>query len=188
MQFPSLNGARFAKFAFTLAVVIVLNLFYVYAVGLVYEEPKYETFCLQKQVMVVPQTKDECVAEGGQWTEDPYLQKPTPRPVIENAPVVPGYCNVQFTCSRNYDDTRKVYERNFFIALVILGVATLLGSFALSAYGTLMAGLSFGGVMTLVVASIRYWSNMDDYLRVIVLGIALAALIYVGARWFKDRE
>lgn len=188
VQFPSLNGARFAKFSFIIAVIIVLNLFYVYAVGLVYDEPKYETFCPQKQVTIVPQTQEACVAEGGAWTEDPYYGKPVPRAVVENAPVVSGYCNLDFTCSQNFEAVRKVYERNFFVALVVLGVATLLGSFALSAYGTLMTGLSFGGVMTLIVASIRYWGEMNDWLRVVVLGVALATLLYVGAKWFKDRE
>ena len=43
-------------------------------------------------------------------------------------------------------------------------------------------GLSLGGVLSFVIGTIGYWSDLSDVLRVVVLGIALVALIYLGIK------
>src|SRR3989338_10331839 len=188
MDIPNLAKSRFLKWVLVVAIVIVLNLFFVFSVELVYKSPDYENFCPQEQVHVVPETKDECITVGGQWVEGNFIQKGLPRPAsLEPATIQeekPGYCNEYFTCSQSFSDAQKVYERNFFVALVILGTITLIGGMLLRIFEVVSASFGAGGVLTLVIASVRYWSDMNDYLRVIVLGIALAALIFVGIKWF----
>lgn len=188
MDIPSLAKSRFLKWVLIAAIIIVLNLFFVFSVQLVYKSPTYEQFCPQEQVHIVPEIKDECVAIGGQWNEGNFIQKGLPQPARLEPPVIKeerqGYCNESFTCSKNFDDARKMHERNFFVALVALGTATLIAGLLLRMFEVVAASFSAGGVLTLIIASVRYWSEMDEYLRVIVLGIALAALIFVGVRWF----
>ena len=68
---------------------------------------------------------------------------------------------------------------------MILGVASLVAGIFISAT-SVSIGLSLGGVLSLIIGSIRYWSDMDDILRVIMLGVALLALIWVGIKKLKD--
>jgi len=152
--------------------------------------PKYENFCEEKQVQIIPETQDECVAVGGRWTEDRYIQKDLPRPEEVSIPVIEtqrkGWCDPDYTCREEFSAANTTYNRDVFIILVIVGVAMIIGSLFIAAYDAVSLGVSLAGVLSLVIGTVRYWSDMDEYLRVIVLGIALAALIWVGVKRFKD--
>jgi hypothetical protein len=41
-------------------------------------------------------------------------------------------------------------------------------------------------VLALIIGSIRYWSDMDDILRVALLGIALGSLLGIAWKKFRD--
>ncbi|MBI4118575.1 MAG: hypothetical protein HY455_03515 [Parcubacteria group bacterium] len=186
-----LKPHAFLKWGLVAATVIVLDLFFVFGVQLVYETPEYTNFCKQEQVRIVPQKKDECVAVGGQWVDDQFLQKGFPRGYTEPAPIEvlkEGYCDPEFTCRKEFEDAHQLYNRNSFIVLVILGTVALLGSFFLRMYEIVSIGFGLGGILTYIVASMRYWADMPDYLRVGILGLALAALVYAGIRWFGKKE
>ena len=178
------------KWALVFGIIIVLNLFFAYSIKLFYGKPLYTDFCTEKQVRIIPENKDECVAIGGQWTEDKYIQRELPNPGKVSIPVIEterkGYCDPDYTCRKSYEDANKLYERNVFIIWVALGVLLILGSFFLSGYEAVALGFSLGGVLSLIIGTVQFWSNMDDYLRVIVLGIALAALVWMGIKKFKD--
>jgi predicted membrane metal-binding protein len=79
-----------------------------------------------------------------------------------------------------------VYNRNVFVTLVILGVLSLVAGFFIRKSASVSLGLSLGGVLALVVASVRYWSDMNDYLRVAVLAVALVILVILGIKKIKD--
>ena len=48
------------------------------------------------------------------------------------------------------------------------------------------AGLSYGGVVTLVVASMQYWGEASDYVRLAIATVALLILLFLGWRRFRD--
>jgi len=169
------------KWSLIIGIVIVINLFFNYVISLVYNEPKFENFCKQEQVINAVTTKEACVAQGGQWDEN-YYGKPVS--VGETLPA--GYCNLQFTCSTEYQDVMKIYERNVFITLVTLGIILVAGSFTLSFNWILSVSSSMGGILSIIIASIRYWEQADNWLRVIILFAALVALIFFAVRKFKD--
>ncbi len=173
------------KWALVLSIVVVMNLFFNFAIATVYNAPEYEDFCgkNKEQVIVNPQNQTQCVKEGGQWTAN--SEKPQISPNGET--IASGWCDVNFTCQKNWDTARELYDRNVFVALVILGLAAMaVGMFVTSTGSAVSLGLSLGGLLSFVVASMRYWSAMDDYLRVVILGLALVALIIVGVKKFKD--
>ncbi len=90
--------------------------------------------------------------------------------------------------SKNYDAAQKTYDRNVFITLVILGaLCVALGSF-LSVNAAISIALSLAGVLSFVVASMRYWGSADDLIKVIILAIALAILIWVAVKKFKNQS
>jgi hypothetical protein len=168
------------KWSLIVGIVIVINLFFNYAISLVYEAPQYDNYCKPTQVIEAVTTKEACVAQGGQWDAN-YYGKPT-----SPAEIVPaGYCNLQFTCNNEFEAARKIYERNVFVTLVILGIILIAGSFALAFNWILSVSASMAGILSVIIASIRYWSEADNWLRVIILFIALCALIYFAVRKFK---
>ncbi|HJN62965.1 MAG TPA: hypothetical protein QGH03_01905 [Candidatus Paceibacterota bacterium] len=177
------------KWILVLGIIVVLNLFFSFAIKLVYDSPEYTDFCTEEQVRVQPDTEEGCIDEGGQWSEkDPYLMRGpelmTGGPELTEGEAT-GYCDTDFTCRQEFDDKRSVYNKNVFVVLVILGVASLVAGIFISAT-SVSIGLSLGGVLSLIIGSIRYWSDMDDILRVIMLGVALLALIWVGIKKLKD--
>lgn len=176
------NQNRISKWSVIIGIVIVLNLFFNYTLGLVYDEPEYDNFCKVEQVVTMPDNQDECVADGGQWTENAYYGKPTQVGVIEPK----GYCDMQYTCRQEFDAAYKDYGRTVFVILVVLGALSVLGGNLFKGNGVISSGLSMAGVLSFIVASMRYWSSADDIFRVIILAIALAILFWVAYKRFKN--
>jgi len=185
--------SKVLKWLLILGIVIVLNLFFVYGIKVFYNAPAFENFCPVSQVTQTPSTEAECVTVGGGWTNYSAPAQPTPVPLqlsSKTSPVIAtepaGYCDVNFTCQKNFTTANDVYNRNVFVALVILGVISLIAGFFIRRSAAVSLGLSLGGVLALVVASVRYWSDMNDYLRLGVLAVALVLLVYLGIKKVKE--
>ena len=178
--------ARFVKWALIVAIVVVLNLFLNYAISLVYKTPTFDGFC---PASITNQTYTDagmCTKAGGQWTET-TMPVPTDKSGVSNPVTVSGYCNATYSCSQNFDKAQSVYNRNVFIVLVILGIAAIaFGAYMTHLSSVVSLGFSFGGVLALLIGSIRYWSDMQDVLRVVVLAVALAALVWIGIKKIKE--
>lgn len=171
------------KWALILGIAIVVNLFLTYLVQVVYNEPLYTDFCPERQIERAIETETECLSVGGQWSENIEAKLPHQA----GTPLQPaGYCNEDFVCGNQFEEVSKVYNRNVFVVFVIAGILLLAGSVFLSGVEAVSLGLSFGGVLALIIGSMRYWSDMDDILRVIILGLALAALIGIAYKKFRD--
>ena len=178
---------NFLKWALVLSIVIVLNLLFTYSIHLAYPRPDFQKFCPMEQVVEQPRTKEACLLKGGSWTENVYYSdraystpsKPVPAP-NSNEPA--GYCDIYFTCNKDFNAANDLYNRNVFIARVILGVVSLAAGFAAARHSAVSLGLSFGGVLSLFIATTGYWSNLGEYWRVLVLAAALAFLIWLGVK------
>jgi len=182
---------RFLKWVLVVGIVVILNLFFASVIRVIYHSPEFTDFCEDKQVVIVPETRDECLEIGGQWVEDRFIQKGLPGRVAEE-PAVPvieteqkGYCNPNYTCGQQFSDASTLYERNVFVAWIVFGVIVLVVSFFLSGAEVISLSFSLGGVLAFIIGSTRYWSYMDEWLRVIILGIALAVLIWLGIKKIK---
>lgn len=174
----------FVKWALVLGIAIVTNLFISYVVQVLYPEPLYNDFCPESQVNKVIETEKACLEVGGQWNEGSMKEVVNQQGVT--LPQVSSYCNVYFTCSKQFDDAHALYNRNVFMVFIVAGILLLLGSVFLIGSETVSLALSFGGILALIVGSVRYWSDMDDILRVVILGVALAGLVYVAWKKFRD--
>ncbi|HRZ30292.1 MAG TPA: hypothetical protein P5274_01325 [Candidatus Paceibacterota bacterium] len=178
------------KWALIIGIVIVLNLFFHFATKLVYDEPKFEDFCQTKQVNIQPEGEKACVEAGGAWNANPN-EKFVPVPVNETGEARPvitgqGYCDTNYTCQKEFETAINLYNRNIFLVLLGLGLLSLIIGFALASNLVISTGLSYGGILSFIIGTVRYWSAMDDYLRVIILGLALVVLIWLGVKKFKD--
>jgi len=169
------------KWSLIVGIVIVINLFINYAISLVYESPKYENYCKQEQVIEAVTSQDVCLAKGGQWNQNTYMD-----PSVVGKTIANGSCDLQYTCRTAYDSASKIYERNIFVILVVVGIALVAGSFALAFNWILSVSASMAGILSIIIASMRYWGEADNWLRVIILFVALCALIYFAVKKFKD--
>ncbi|MDR3519456.1 MAG: hypothetical protein P4L63_01025 [Candidatus Pacebacteria bacterium] len=176
--------SRALKWSLIIGIVIVLNLFFNYALSLAYKSPVFENFCPTVQVNPTVDNQNSCVAQGGQWNGNNTV----PAPQIKGEIVPTGYCNLQFTCQNNYDAAQKAYDRNVFITLVILGALCVAVGTLLKSNLVIGIALSLAGVLSFIIASMRYWGSADDLIKVIILAIALAILFWVAVKKFKNQS
>jgi hypothetical protein len=112
-----------------------------------------------------------------------YYNKPIPGEIQPS-----GYCDIQFACNQNYQEAQKVYDRNIFIALVVLGVLCVVVGNFFKGNMVVSYGLALGGVFSFIIASGRYWGSANDITRVIILAIALGLLFWVAIKKFKNQS
>lgn len=185
---PTQSSSKVLKWSLVIGIVIVLNLFYNYSLSLVFSSPEYNNFCTSQQVNITPQTQNECTAIGGAWTTYPNSVTPPTKPVtIQQVTSPTGYCDPNFTCQKNYQSSQKVYDKNVFISLVALGVITFALALIFKGSEVLSIALSLGAVLDFVIASIRYWGSADNLIKVFILALALAILIYLALKKFGNK-
>jgi hypothetical protein len=171
---------RALKWSIIIGIVIVLNLFFNYSLSLIYKSPEYEAYCPVSQVTPTLDTETQCLTVGGQWNPNTYN---TP---VKGEAIPAGYCNPDFTCQKNYDSAMNVYSRNVFAILIVLGVLSLLiGNFLKSNY-VISQGLALGGVLSFIIASMRYWGRANDTIHVFILALALVLLFWIAYKKFKN--
>ncbi|MDB5194262.1 MAG: protein of unknown function with transrane region [Parcubacteria group bacterium] len=174
---------RVLKWSLIIGIIIVLNLFFNYALSLVYKSPDFLTYCPQTQIVTAPTTQDACVSAGGQWTDNSAYQAKVIPPGTD---IPSGYCDTQFTCQKNYQKANDTYSRNIFAALVVLGALMVLVGNFFKGNEVISNGLALGGVLSFIIASMRYWGAANDLVRVVILAIALALLFWVAMKKFKN--
>lgn len=187
MVFMKVNLIMLKKFALALSIVVVLNLFFNVGIAAFYHQPKYDDFC-GLETRQYYETKEACEAIGGEWIG--YANGAYPKPVRALEPGAPPepreYCDAQAACRKEHQTAINLYNRNVFVILVVLGAISVgLGIF-FSAVAAISSGFLYGGLLSFLIGSTRYWSDMNEYLRFIILGIVLAALVWVGWRKLKD--
>lgn len=172
-----IQSSKLIKWAVAIAIVIVTNLFFHYVIALFYQEPKFETFCPINNMQY--QNAESCVNAGGQWTNNYYAPAEITKAIKDGQPL--GWCDPNFTCQKEYDDTHSVYNRNVFLVLVILSIVVLaVGAFL--SIDVLSMGFSWAGVVSLIIASMMYWSDANNFLKVVILGLALSALVWLSVK------
>jgi len=178
--------SQFVKWAFVAAFIIITNLFIYYAINLVHPEPVHENFCpieLQSQQHVSPES---CVNAGGQWTNFYLSPKEITNAVQTNQPT--GWCDVNFTCQKEFDSVTSNYNKNVFIAMIIISTVMVIGGVMMMSIEALSLGLVWSGVVSLLVATIRYWSDANNLIKVIILALAISALVWLATKKMNPRE
>lgn len=171
----------FLSWAIVVAIVIISNLFFYYAIATVYPEPKFDAFCpIRNEQFTTP---EQCVTAGGQWSQYQMAPKEITEAVKSNQPL--GYCDPNYTCQKSYDTAHSIYNRNVFLALIIVSIVVIgIGLFI--PIEVLSLGFTWTGVVSLIIASGRYWSDANNISKVIILGLALAALIWLAVKKMKN--
>lgn len=177
------------KIALAIGIIIVLNLFFNFGIQTFYQSPKFENFCLQEIGEVRYGDRMACESADGRWIESgiyPYGDfRPVPAP-LELETEREGYCDVFYNCRNEFQDERKIYDRNVFIILMLAGAAAFVVGLLVNAVVAVSSGFVFGGVLSFLIGTIRYWSDMHDYLRFVILGLILLTLIWIGYKKLRE--
>jgi hypothetical protein len=160
---------KFVRWALALGIVVVLNIFFGVLVALALPAPDYNAYCSNAAAPAAMDAQS-CDTQGGVWTE--------------NAPG--GYCDMTAKCQPLYQAASDKHDLYAFILMIGLGVLALIAGFAPIGSSIVSSGLSYGGVLALVIASAEYWGTAGEWLRFAIALIALAALLYIGWKRFKD--
>lgn len=158
------------KWAFVIGITLLANLFVAYLTQALYPVPEFEKYCPADMSGKLIATPKDCTDVGGRWYP-------------ATGPNTQGYCDANATCQKTYMETQKVYTRNVFIIFVIFGVLLLIASVFLPV-SVIALGSSFAGVLALIIGSVWHWSDMQEWLRVIVLGVALVGVVYLAWKKF----
>ena len=173
---------RFIRFALLIAIVIVLNIFFFVFQQTIFPSPKYDSYCPQPTQKALD--AKTCSAQNGVWTT--YSPVPVPTQTVKSP--VAGYCNYYAVCQPAYNQARSTQHLYAFALLMVLGIIALIIGFMPIGSSIVSSGLSYGGVLALLIASMQYWSDAGSLLRLGISAAALAILIYVGMRSFKDTQ
>lgn len=85
------------------------------------------------------------------------------------------------------DKNSEVYNRNLFIVAGISGLIAIVIGYLIKVE-TVGLGLIIGGLLVILYGVIIYWFYAENIVRVIVLGIALTALIWLGYKLFDSKK
>lgn len=171
---------KFVRWAVMLGIVIALNLFFFAARAMVLPEPKYEDYC--PTTLAPAATEATCLEQDGVWVATPTDASVTA--VVKPNPS--GYCDLYQKCQPLYEEAHEEYQMYAFVIMIGLGILSLIAGVIPMGSSIVSTGLSYGGVLALIVSAVGYWDNAGNILRLVMSVIALAALLYIGIRRFKD--
>lgn len=168
---------KFVRWAVVLGIVIVLNAFLFVAANLAFTAPEYDEFCPAASKNLMANTEAQCVAQDGTWM--PYAEP------LSDAKVT-GYCDSYAKCQAPWEDAQSAHALKFFGFMVVAGIIAIAAGVLLTGSSIVSSGLSYGGVLSLIIGSVSYWGDADEIVRLAISGAALIALLYLGWKKFRD--
>lgn len=176
------SAFKFLKWILALAIVIIVNLLFHYAIATVYPKPDIQNFCPMQPVTY--NDAQTCVGNGGQWTNYQLSPDQITTNIHTGQPL--GSCDANYTCQKRFDSAQSIYNRNVFMVLVILSVVVLMVGVVIPVE-SLSIGFAGAGLVSLVIATFEYWSDANNILRLLILILALAFLIWIAVRKFHHK-
>jgi hypothetical protein len=179
------------------AIAIVLNLFVNYGISVFYESPQYDDFCQDvgkyrpyETGFPIPAqeiaSKDSCAPiDVSQELRDDCNEQKAYISYHYNSTGCPteAYCE---TCGVMFDDVNQKHNSNVFIVLVVIGVGVIVGGVVIKTE-TVANGFIIGGIISLIVATMRTWGQLSDIIKFLILGAVLALLIWLGYKKSKGK-
>jgi len=159
-----------------IAIAIIFAFFVGAGIAAFYPSPEYQDFCSNERYPVLKQS-DDCT-----FVERPMCGKGYADPIYTSEGCVESY--VCETCNIDYGDARDKHNQTLFIVTVIAGLIAIIVGVALPV-APVAQGLMGGGMLIILYGLLRNWHNFGAVVRFIILGLVLAALIWLGYKKFK---
>jgi small-conductance mechanosensitive channel len=140
-----------------LIIAVIFLMFAVYGTKLVYDAPEYEDFC------------------------DEFKPVPLDRKIAEEI------IQEMEECRNDWNSAQEDYFEKIFIISLIFSIVVIIASILLVHVEAVAGGLMLGSLFFIIYGTWEYWRYMNDWLRFIILGVALIILIYAGY-WLANKE
>ena len=180
METITAQPPKFVRWALLIGIVVILNVFFSVVLSLSYPAPVYEDYC--PQVNIVPTDAPTCDAQGGVWS----AFSPAPVAADLTGPKSTGYCDMYAKCQKPFQAANEAHALHAFVLMTILGVIALVVGFMPIGSSIVSSGLSYGGVVALVIGSAEYWGTAGNWIRLAIASVGLVVLLYIGWRRFRD--
>ena len=181
------------KYAIILTLAVLTAIFIFSLAEAVVPEPEYPSICVEAQdtdrspQQPIPRTPGEERCEE------------TPEPTQEEIDACPGQLHLNYnTCEYQchcYELTREHQQQKesiiFWIAILLAGAAIVTGML-LPARNPLNewvgSGFILGGVITLFIATIRYWSELHKIARPVIIALEIAIVLWIAYKRFMPNK
>lgn len=160
-----------------LGIVVILNIFFTVFVLTVLPEPQFEAYCPNSQA-AQPTNPASCDARGGTWVND--------QATVGGPTKAAGFCDMYTKCQKPYHAAQDQHALYAFVIMIGLGLLALIVGLMPTGSSIVSSGLSYGGVLAFIIGSTWYWSSAQNLIRLLISGVGLLALLYIGARRFRD--
>lgn len=174
------------KVALTIGIAVLFTLFIVFLVDAIYESPKYEDYCTQTNYpKSMPTNCSVSYNEG--LAQKCYKDKGELRyHYDEKGCEKDPYCDY---CSKDFNQSNSKYNKNiFFISAIVAILAIIAGLYLPKNIDAIASGFIFGGILVLLQGTVRVFGDLGKFSRVIVLGIELILLIWIGYKKVRDKK
>ena len=175
--------------ALTVGIAILTTLFIVFLIDALYEMPKYENFCNDTFYPLQPIKAEplNCTPlDIEQMSQQCYRNEGEVRFKYDaNGCQEEAYCDY---CVKEFNEVNSGYNRNiFYISALIALIIIVMGLYLPKKLDSISSGLIFAGVLILTQGTFRVFLDLDKFPRVLILGIELAILIWIGYKRIINR-
>lgn len=179
---------KLKKVMLSIGVGVLAALFVGFLIEAIYPTPEYEAYCTRMFDAPVPQVaktaecsyvydtsyRNDCLTNNGMLRQD----------YDEQGCVVKETCDY---CQRDYQEADKIYNRNlFYITAPIALLLIVLGIYLPVTIDAIASGSLLAGILTLLQITTRVFGSLGKWPRVILLGIELALVIWIGIKKVRD--
>jgi hypothetical protein len=173
----------FRKIAISVAIAILLTLFVGYTVDLFYESPEFSSYCNVESEFArpIPINRENNCQDFKYDFNSCYNSKGHVQYEYDtNGCISNATCS---DCNISYENAKEKYSTISFIILSIIGaIAIILGIYFF--LNPVSHGFLLGGILIIIYATMRSFSDFGKITRVIVLGLELIVLIWASYKKF----
>ncbi len=177
------------KVMLSLGVGILSALFIGFLIEAIYSSPDYYDYCKRQFDLPEPQVKNpelcdysyvhafrtECVNERGNIRQE----------YNANGCVVKETCDY---CEKEFQAASEKYNRNLFYITAPVGLLMIiLGLYLPVSIDAIAGGILLGGILTMIQITMRIFGNLGKWPRVILLGLELILVIWIGIKKVHER-
>tara|TARA_Y100000310_G_scaffold171085_1_gene171245 strand:+ start:12054 stop:12539 length:486 start_codon:yes stop_codon:yes gene_type:complete len=150
-----------------IAIAVIFAFFVGYGIEVFYDTPEREDVCSYEAF--VTQDSKLCEEAGGLWVEEG--RSPNPK----------GFCDAK-KCHDKFGLLLAKHNKVVFIISLFIGLLSFVFAYNYK-HKAISTGLIGGSLLIVLYGTLRYWEHADDRLKFVLLGIALAGLI-----WFAYKK
>ena len=154
-------------------IAIVLAGFVIYLISAIHPGTKYEDYCgkIRPIYPAKPVTGEarevnqkECEETNGTW--------------------INNYCDYYHECQNQFNNATDKHKNIVFLVSVPVGLIAV-GTGIMLALPSVSSGLMLGGGFLTIYGVGQYWENLSNWIRTLILGIVLIALIWLAYKKLK---